>query len=167
MGATLSSETTAAATGAVGVVRRDPFAMLPFIGYHVGDYIAHWLKMGKGSNADKMPKVFYVNWFRRSEDGGFLWPGFGENLRVLKWALERINGEVDAVETPLGFVPNVANFVVNSDQTSDAVLKAALNVDRDEWKQEIPLINEWFETIGKKLPVEMKQQLELLKSKLT
>jgi phosphoenolpyruvate carboxykinase (GTP) len=166
MGATLSSETTAAATGAVGVVRRDPFAMLPFIGYHVGDYIAHWLKMGQGANAKKMPKIFYVNWFRRSDDGGFLWPGFGENLRVLKWALERINGEAEAVETPLGFVPSVASFDINKNQTSIEVFESALKVDRDEWKQEIPLIDEWFETIGAKLPGEMTKQLELLKSKL-
>ncbi len=166
MGATLSSETTAAATGAVGVVRRDPFAMLPFIGYHVGDYIAHWLKMGQGANAKKMPKIFYVNWFRRSDDGGFLWPGFGENLRVLKWALERINDEADAVETPLGFVPTVASFDIDKNQTSVEVFETALKVDREEWKQEIPLIDEWFETIGAKLPGEMTKQLDLLKSKL-
>jgi phosphoenolpyruvate carboxykinase (GTP) len=162
----LSSETTAAATGAVGVVRRDPFAMLPFIGYHVGDYIAHWLKMGQGANAKMMPQIFYVNCFRRSEYGGFLWPGFGENLRVLKWALERINGEVEAVETPLGFVPILENFEINGDQTSNVALEAALKVDCDEWRQEIPLIDEWFKNIGKKLPLEMKQQLELLKNKV-
>jgi phosphoenolpyruvate carboxykinase (GTP) len=107
-----------------------------------------------------------VNWFRRSDDGGFLWPGFGENLRVLKWALERINDEADAVETPLGFVPTVASFDIDKNQTSVEVFETALKVDREEWKQEIPLIDEWFETIGAKLPGEMTKQLDLLKSKL-
>ena len=105
MGATLSSETTAAATGAVGVVRRDPMAMLPFIGYNAGDYFAHWIEIGKGADAVKLPKIFYVNWFRRDDEGKFLWPGFGENIRVLKWALERIEGTAAAVDTPIGRVP--------------------------------------------------------------
>ena len=105
MGATLSSETTAAATGQVGVVRRDPMAMLPFIGYNAGDYFSHWINMGKENDAAKMPRIFYVNWFRRDDDGGFLWPGFGENSRVLKWVIERIEGQAAAVETPIGHVP--------------------------------------------------------------
>ena len=105
MGATLSSETTAAATGKVGVVRRDPMAMLPFIGYNAGDYFAHWIEVGKGADAVKLPKIFYVNWFRRDAEGNFLWPGFGENIRVLKWALERIEGTAAAIDTPIGRVP--------------------------------------------------------------
>ena len=105
MGATLSSETTAAATGQVGVVRRDPMAMLPFIGYNAGDYFQHWINVGKDADAAKLPKIFYVNWFRRDDDGGFLWPGFGENSRVLKWVIERIEGTAAAVETPIGHVP--------------------------------------------------------------
>ena len=113
MGATLSSETTAAATGAVGVVRRDPFAMLPFIGYHAGDYISHWISVGKSHDSAKLPRIFYVNWFRRDADGGFLWPGFGENSRVLKWAIERIEGTAEAVETPIGHVPTPASLDVD------------------------------------------------------
>ena len=105
MGSTLSSETTAAAAGAVGVVRRDPMAMLPFIGYDAGDYLNHWVNLSAKANPERLPKIFLVNWFRRTADGGFAWPGFGDNARVLKWAIERLEGKADAVETPIGFVP--------------------------------------------------------------
>ena len=166
MGATLSSETTAAATGAVGVVRRDPFAMLPFIGYHVGDYIKHWIGIGKKTNADKLPKIFYVNWFRRAKDGSFLWPGYGENSRILKWAIERIEGEADAIETPLGFAPAAGSIDVEGLAVSTEAMTDALHVDKGEWQAELPLIDEWFTKIGEKLPKEMGVELERLKSNL-
>ena len=126
IGATLSSETTAAATGAVGVVRRDPMAMLPFIGYHAGDYMNHWLEIGKSADASKLPRIFGVNWFRRDEeDGSFLWPGFGENSRVLKWVIERLDGDADAVETPIGFVPTEGAIDIDGlDMTPEQVAKA-------------------------------------------
>jgi phosphoenolpyruvate carboxykinase (GTP) len=166
MGATLSSETTAAATGAVGVVRRDPFAMLPFIGYHVGDYIKHWIGIGKKTSADKLPKIFYVNWFRRAKDGSFLWPGYGENSRILKWAIERIEGEADAIETPLGFAPAAGSIDVEGLAVSTEAMTDALHVDKGEWQAELPLIDEWFTKIGEKLPKEMGVELERLKSNL-
>jgi len=167
MGATLSSETTAAATGQVGVVRRDPFAMLPFIGYHVGDYIKHWLTMGKRTEASKLPKIFYVNWFRRGADGRFLWPGFGENMRVLKWAIEQVEGNNSSHETALGLVPtpgalDTAGISVSAEDIAEASL-----VNTAEWKEELPLIDEWFTTIGKKLPEQMHKQLKLLKANVS
>ena len=148
MGATLSSETTAAATGQVGVVRRDPMAMLPFIGYNAGDYFGHWINMGKENDAAKMPRIFYVNWFRRDQDGGFLWPGFGENSRVLKWVIDRMEGQADAVETPIGYVPTPDSLDVEGLDMSPADLEAALAVDVEEWQAEIPQITEWFEKFG-------------------
>jgi phosphoenolpyruvate carboxykinase (GTP) len=166
MGATLSSETTAAATGAVGVVRRDPMAMLPFIGYNAGDYFAHWIEVGKSADAVKLPKIFYVNWFRRDKDGKFLWPGFGENMRVLKWALERIEGKAAAVDTPIGRVPSPDALDVTGLQLTEDELQAALTVDVQEWKDEIPSIEEWFEKIGTQLPSSLRDELESLKLRL-
>jgi len=166
MGATLSSETTAAAVGAVGVVRRDPMAMLPFIGYNAGDYFGHWINMGKDGDAAKMPRIFYVNWFRRDEDGGFLWPGFGENSRVLKWVVERIDGQAAAVETPIGHVPAPGSLDIDGlDMTPDAIEKA-LAVDVEEWKAEIPQIQEWFEKFGDDLPAVLWTELDGLKARL-
>ena len=167
MGATLSSETTAAATGQVGVVRRDPFAMLPFIGYHVGDYIKHWLTIGKRTEASKLPKIFYVNWFRRGADGRFLWPGFGENMRVLKWAIEQVEGNTSSHETALGLVPapgalDTAGISVSAEDIAEASV-----VNTAEWKEELPLIDEWFATIGTKLPEQMRNQLDLLKANVS
>jgi phosphoenolpyruvate carboxykinase (GTP) len=166
MGATLSSETTAAATGQVGVVRRDPMAMLPFIGYHGGDYFSHWIKVGKDNDATKLPRIFYVNWFRRDEDGGFLWPGFGENSRVLKWIVERIEGKASAVETPIGHVPTTDSLDLDGLDTDRSELEAALEVDPEEWKGEIPQINEWFEKFGDKLPAVLWTELDSLKARL-
>jgi len=166
MGATLSSETTAAATGAVGVVRRDPMAMLPFIGYNAGDYFNHWITVGKENDAAKLPKIFYVNWFRRDEDGGFLWPGFGENSRVLKWIVERIEGQVEAVETPIGHVPAPGTLDTEGLDMTDAELEAALEVDVEEWKAEIPQITEWFEKFGEQLPTVLWTELDGLKARL-
>ena len=168
IGATLSSETTAAATGAVGVVRRDPMAMLPFIGYHAGDYMNHWLEIGKSADASKLPRIFGVNWFRRDEeDGSFLWPGFGDNSRVLKWVIERLDGEADAVETPIGLVPTPGALDVDGlDLTEDKVAKAVA-VNASDWEKELPLIEEWFSKFGDQLPAELWAELDGLKTRVT
>jgi phosphoenolpyruvate carboxykinase (GTP) len=166
MGATLSSETTAAATGAVGVVRRDPMAMLPFIGYNAGDYFSHWIKMGKENDEAKMPRIFYVNWFRRNDDGGFLWPGFGENSRVLKWVIDRMEGQAAAVETPIGHVPAPGSLDIDGLDVSEEDLEKALAVDVEEWKAEIPQITEWFEKFGDELPAVLWTELDGLKARL-
>jgi phosphoenolpyruvate carboxykinase (GTP) len=167
MASTLSSETTAAATGQVGVVRRDPFAMLPFIGYHVGDYIQHWLNVGKRTDAKNLPKIFYVNWFRRSADGRFLWPGFGENMRVLKWAIEQVEGKTSSQDGPIGLVPTTDAIDVEGLDVSAADMAEVGNVILSEWREELPLIERWFETIGKKLPQQMEYQLNQLKARIT
>jgi phosphoenolpyruvate carboxykinase (GTP) len=166
MGATLSSETTAAAKGKVGVVRRDPMAMLPFIGYHAGDYFQHWIDTGKRADADKLPKIFYVNWFRRAEDKHFLWPGFGENSRVLKWAIERLEGKAAATETAIGWVPTIDDLDVSGLDTPRADIEAALKVDPDEWRAELPLIEAWFDKIGDKLPTTLRDELMALRQRL-
>ncbi|MCW2603432.1 MAG: pckG [Pseudonocardiales bacterium] len=166
MGATLSSETTAAATGAVGVVRRDPMAMLPFIGYNAGDYFAHWIEMGKSADAVKLPKIFYVNWFRRSDEGKFLWPGFGENIRVLKWAVERIEGQAAAVETPIGRVPTADSLDLSGLDMTPEQVDAALAVSVEEWREEIKGVDEWFEFIGPKVPSSLRDELESLRIRL-
>ncbi|KJK42591.1 phosphoenolpyruvate carboxykinase [Lentzea aerocolonigenes] len=166
MGATLSSETTAAAVGKTGVVRRDPMAMLPFIGYNAGDYFQHWVDLGKRADADKLPKIFYVNWFRRGEDKRFLWPGFGENSRVLKWAIERLEGKAAAVETPIGYVPTADDLDLEGLDASHEDIEAALEFNADEWRAEIPLVEEWFAKIGEKVPTTLRDQLEALKQRL-
>ncbi len=167
MGATLSSETTAAAVGQVGVVRRDPMAMLPFIGYHAGDYFRHWIEVGKGvSDTAVLPKIFYVNWFRRGEDGRFLWPGFGENSRVLKWVVERLEGSGGAVETPIGRVPAPESLDVSGLDLSAEDVAAVLRVDPEEWRAEIPAVTEWFAKFGDKLPGVLWSELDALKARL-
>jgi phosphoenolpyruvate carboxykinase (GTP) len=166
MGATLSSETTAAAVGQVGVVRRDPMAMLPFIGYNAGDYFNHWITVGKENDAAKLPKIFYVNWFRRDDEGDFLWPGFGENSRVLKWVVERMEGQAEAVETPIGHVPTPAALDTEGLDMTEDELAQALAVDVEEWKAEIPQIVEWFEKFGDDLPAVLWTELDGLKARL-
>ncbi|MGK4217502.1 phosphoenolpyruvate carboxykinase (GTP) [Kocuria marina] len=147
-GATLSSETTAAAKGAVGVVRRDPMAMLPFIGYNANDYLEHWLDTGARVGEENMPRIYYVNWFRRTPEGGFAWPGFGENSRVVKWIVERLKGTAEGRETPVGVVPGKEDLDLTGLDISDADLQAALRVDKDEWLNELPGIDEWFARLG-------------------
>jgi len=166
MAATLSSETTAAATGEVGVVRRDPMAMLPFIGYDAGDYLNHWLTIGKGADETKLPKIYYVNWFRRDCDGNFLWPGFGENSRVLKWVVERIEGRATATETPIGHVPTLESLDTDGLDMTEEQIKAALHVSTQEWAAEIPQIQEWFDKFGDTLPPTLLTELAGLKNRL-
>ena len=166
MGATCSSESTAAAKGAVGVLRRDPMAMLPFIGYHVADYVQHWIDVGSNTDADKLPRIFYVNWFRRDADGRFMWPGFGENSRVLKWIAQRIDGDVDAVETPIGYLPADGALDVEGLDISEADLHGVLAYQEHEWRDEVPRIGRWFDTFGWRLPREMVDELLQLETAL-
>ncbi len=165
VGSIMASETTAAATGAVGVVRRDPMAMLPFCGYHMGDYWAHWFEMGE-KLGDKAPKIFNVNWFRTDDEGHFIWPGFGDNLRVLEWILKRCEGKADAVETPIGFVPHAEDINIEGLEISLDTLKGLLDVDRDLWKSETEGITEFYAKFGNKLPAELRHQLDALKARL-
>ncbi|MDJ0354803.1 phosphoenolpyruvate carboxykinase (GTP) [Paenarthrobacter sp. PH39-S1] len=166
MGSTLSSETTAAAAGQVGVVRRDPMAMLPFIGYDAGDYLKHWLELSKTGNQDKLPQIFLVNWFRRKADGSFAWPGFGDNARVLKWAIERLEGTAEAVETPIGYVPAPGSLDVSGLDLSAEDVAAAVRVDPAEWATEAESIQQWYSRFGDSLPDELAAELEGLKSRL-
>ena len=167
MGATVASETTAAATGAVGVVRRDPMSMRPFIGYHVADYWQHWIDMGK--SVPNLPKIFHVNWFRTDDEGHFLWPGFGENMRVVEWILKRCRGEVEAVETPIGFMPKPEDINLEGieNEVSEDTLKNLLSVDVEVWKKEADDIEAFFDQVGEgKLPKELAENLEILKKNL-
>ncbi|HYO17937.1 MAG TPA: phosphoenolpyruvate carboxykinase (GTP) [Dermatophilaceae bacterium] len=166
VGACLSSETTAAAAGAVGVVRRDPMAMLPFIGYNAGDYVQHWINIGKEHDESKLPKIFQVNWFRKDADGHWLWPGFGDNGRVLKWVVERIEGKVDAIEAPIGLLPKPEDIdVTGLDMPAEDVAKAVA-YDPEAWKTELPMIEEWFAKFGDRLPPELQEQLDGLKKRI-
>jgi phosphoenolpyruvate carboxykinase (GTP) len=167
LGSIMSSETTAAAAGAVGALRFDPFAMLPFCGYNMGDYFAHWLTMGQTAGA-QLPKIFYVNWFRRDDEGRFLWPGYGENSRVLAWIVGRVNGSAEAVETPLGYLPPLGEkgIDVTGLDVSQDDLAQLLSVDTDGWLAQLDLVDEHFAKFGDKLPAELHEQLEALRGRL-
>ncbi len=167
LGSTMSSETTAAAAGAVGNLRRDPFAMLPFCGYGMADYFAHWLSIGRAGDPEKLPKIFYVNWFRKSSGGRWLWPGFGENSRVLAWVFERIAGEGAFVDTPIGRVPTPEGGLdVSGLDISSEALTELLRVDPQEWRDELPLIEQHYATYGDQVPAELRAQLAGLRDRL-
>ena len=166
IGATMGSEQTAAAEGKVGTVRRDPMAMLPFLGYNVGDYFQHWIDLGKNNDESKMPKIFFVNWFRRGDDGRFLWPGFGENSRVLKWIIERVEGKAGGKSTPIGIVPTAEDLDLDGLDVEATDVEEALAVNPEEWRQELPQIEEWFEFVGEKLPTGIKDEFDALKHRL-
>ncbi len=164
VGSIMASETTAAATGAVGVVRRDPMAMRPFVGYNMADYFAHWINMG--TKITNKPKIFNVNWFRTDDEGNFIWPGFGDNLRVLDWILDRCEDKVDAVESPIGFLPKAEDINIEGlDITIDTV-KELLTVDKNNWTEEVKGIEEFYAQFGDRLPEELKVELAKLKEKL-
>ena len=166
VGSIMASETTAAAAGAVGVVRRDPMAMLPFCGYNMGDYWQHWLDIGKTVDKDKQPKFFNVNWFRTDDEGHFIWPGFGDNMRVLDWMLKRIAGEVDAEETAIGYVPKAEDINIEGLDMSVDTVRGLLAIDKENWKKEVEGIKEFYAKFGDKLPKELAKQAEELESKL-
>jgi phosphoenolpyruvate carboxykinase (GTP) len=165
IGASMGSETTAAATGQVGVVRRDPFAMLPFCGYNMADYFNHWLKIGRKSG--KVPAIFHVNWFRKGDDGRFLWPGFGQNLRVLQWIIERCEGGGKAVESPIGWIPAAGGIGTDGLDVSPDAMKELSRVDLKDWREEHAGIGEYFAKFGARLPAEMKKQHEALGRRLS
>jgi phosphoenolpyruvate carboxykinase (GTP) len=166
IGSIASSERTAAAAGTVGELRRDPMAMLPFCGYNMGDYFAHWLEMGKNTDASKLPKIFYVNWFRKDADGGWLWPGFGENSRVLKWIVERVSGKGQAVETPIGYLPAPGAIDTNGLDVTDEQIAELLNVDVEEWLNEIESIREHYARFEETLPEALSDELAALEARL-
>ncbi|HLH45655.1 MAG TPA: phosphoenolpyruvate carboxykinase domain-containing protein, partial [Acidimicrobiales bacterium] len=166
LGSIMASETTAAAAGAVGKLRRDPFAMLPFCGYNMADYLAHWLHMGSVVESDKLPRIFYVNWFRKGDDGKYLWPGFGDNSRVLEWVFERCAGRGDAVESAIGIHPTPDAIPTEGLAIGRAELEALMRVDADEWRAELPGIAEHFDTLGERLPAELRDELAELEKRL-
>ena len=167
LGSTMSSEKTAAAAGKVGQLRFDPMAMLPFCGYNMADYFAHWLKIG-GREGAKLPRIFYVNWFRKDDDGKFLWPGYGENSRVLAWIFRRCEGKAEAVETPIGLVPPVGEGGIDTDglDVDEATMKTLLEVDPDGWREQLPQMHEHYAKFGDKLPQELHDELEALEERL-
>ena len=166
LGSIMGSETTAAAVGAVGNLRRDPFAMLPFCGYNMADYFAHWLEIGGATQPDKLPSLFMVNWFRKDANGRWLWPGFGENSRVLKWIFERVAGEADAVKTPIGLLPTLDAISTDGLDVTEADMEKLLSVDLDGWRAEIPLIEQHYAQFGEHLPPELRAELVELGKRL-
>ena len=166
IGSVMASETTAAATGEVGKVRRDPFAMLPFCGYNMADYFAHWLDIGRSTDPDKLPKIFYVNWFRKDSEGHFMWPGYGENSRVLKWITERIEGVGNATETAIGYVPGDGAIDLNGIDITQETMSKLSEVDKSAWIDELALIREHYAQFGDRLPTELAEQLDTLEQKL-
>ena len=165
VGSIMASETTAAAAGAVGVVRRDPMAMRPFVGYNMGDYFAHWLNMGK--NIPNAPKIFHVNWFRTDDEGNFIWPGFGDNMRVLMWILARCEGKVDAVETAIGYVPKAEDINIEGLDITIDTIRDLLSVDTKSWKEDISNIKEFYELVGDRVPAELNEELAALEARLS
>jgi phosphoenolpyruvate carboxykinase (GTP) len=166
MGSIMSSETTAAAAGAVGKLRHDPFAMLPFCGYHMADYFRHWLEIGERGDADKLPRIFYVNWFRKDASGRWLWPGFGENSRVLAWAFRRCDDAVEAEETPIGLLPAEGSLDVDGLDVSEEDLAELLGMDAADWREELPSMHEHFAKFGDQLPAPLREQLNTLQERL-
>jgi phosphoenolpyruvate carboxykinase (GTP) len=162
----MGSETTAAQQSAAGVLRFDPMAMLPFCGYNMADYFGHWLEMGAKGDESKLPKIFFVNWFRRDDNGRFLWPGYGENSRVLKWVFERLDGTADAVETPIGFLPAPGSLDVTGLDVSEADMAELLSVDADGWRSALPQFETHFAQFGDRLPGELTNQLQHLAAAL-
>ena len=167
LGSIMASETTAAAAGRVGKLRRDPFAMLPFCGYNMADYFAHWLRVGaRAPDPDKLPKIFYVNWFRKGDDGRWLWPGYGENSRVLEWVFERVSGRGEAVETPIGLVPAPGAIDIAGTSVTKDDMEELLRVDVEEWRREVPLIREHYAQFGEHLPKELAECVDNLERRL-
>jgi phosphoenolpyruvate carboxykinase (GTP) len=167
VGSTMGSEKTAAAVGGLGELRHDPFAMLPFCGYHMGDYFAHWLSMTGRTDESKLPRIYGVNWFRKDEDGKFLWPGFGENSRVLAWIVDRLEGDAGGTDTPIGVVPTAADLDAAGLDITAEQLEAALRVDVDEWRTEVERAGEHFDRFGDKVPAELRAELDALQSRLS
>jgi phosphoenolpyruvate carboxykinase (GTP) len=167
VGATVSSEKTAAAKGKVGELRHDPFAMLPFCGYNMGEYFAHWIEMGKKTDPKKLPKIFHVNWFKKDEDGNFLWPGFGDNIRILKWIFERTERIENHQKSPVGNLPLAKSLDVTGLSLGPAELSKLFTIDKDQWRKEVDETQEYFSLFGSSLPPELKEELEALRKRLS
>ena len=165
IGSIMASETTAAASGEVGVVRRDPMAMRPFVGYDMGDYFAHWLNMGK--KISNPPKIFHVNWFRTDDNGNFIWPGFGDNMRVLMWILERCENKLGACESPIGYLPNPKDICIEGlDNVTLETIQELLTVDKKSWLEDVENIKSFYAQVGERMPNELYNELEKLEERL-